>query len=144
MSIYLSKELMVRLQEADNRHCAYCYTKEINTGQPMTIDHVIPESSGGLTDFSNLCFCCRRCNEFKGSKTKARDPLTREIVHLFHPRQQDLNEHFRWDETGTIIIGLTTVGRATIVGLNMNDEVIVAARRRWVSAGWHPPELTLL
>jgi hypothetical protein len=23
--------------------------------------------------------------------------------------------------------------------LNLNNEVIVAARRRWVSVGWHPP-----
>ena len=32
------------------------------------------------------------------------------------------------------------LGRATIVALNMNNAVIVYARRRWVSVGWHPPE----
>jgi hypothetical protein len=29
----------------------------------------------------------------------------------------------------------------TAVVLNMNNAVIVDARRRWASAGWHPPEL---
>jgi len=37
------------------------------------------------------------------------------------------------------VVGLTAIGRATIVALKMNNEVIVDARRRWVSAGWHPP-----
>ena len=37
-------------------------------------------------------------------------------------------------------MGLTAVGRATIVALNMNNAVIVYARRRWVSVGWHPPD----
>lgn len=58
---------------------------------------------------------------------------------LFHPRQQDWANHFGWDETGTLLIGLTAIGRATIVALNMNNPVIVDVRRRWVSVSWHPP-----
>jgi hypothetical protein len=46
--------------------------------------------------------------------------------------------HFAWDTSGTRLIGLSAVGRATIIALNMNNEVIVDARRRWVSVGWHP------
>ncbi len=88
MSIYLSAKLRLRLIEADNQHCAYCLTREAITGQPMTIDHVIPESQGGLTEFDNLCFCCRRCNEFKGAKTTAPDLLSGELVSLFHPRRE--------------------------------------------------------
>jgi hypothetical protein len=38
------------------------------------------------------------------------------------------------------ILGLTAVGRATILALNMNNTVIEDARRRWVSVGWHPVE----
>ncbi|MBD2413545.1 hypothetical protein H6H01_23040 [Nostoc calcicola FACHB-3891] len=33
--------------------------------------------------------------------------------------------------------GLTTIGRATIVCLRMNNPVIVVARRRWTISGWH-------
>ena len=136
---YLSTQLRDRLLEADNRHCAYCYTTEANTGQPMTIDHITHQAKGGETIFDNLCFACRRCNEFKGSATRAQDPLTGETVALFHPRQQTWADHFQWDETGAALIGLTAVGRATIVALNMNNPVIMDTRRRWVSIGWHPP-----
>ena len=90
--------------------------------------------------FNNLCFACRRCNEFRSSATAACDPLTGEIVPLFHPRIQMWNEHFAWEASGTRIIGLTAIGRATVVALNMNNAVIVDARRRWVGVGWHPPE----
>jgi len=104
----------------------------------MTIDHVIPESKGGSTIFEDSCLCCRRCNEFKGSKTTAHDPITDKIMPSYHPRMQNWNDHFARDDTGTLIVGLTVVGRATIVGLNMNDTIIVAARRRWIGVGWHP------
>lgn len=106
----------------------------------MTLDHIVPEAQGGPTTFDNLCFACRRCNEFKGSSTQAHDPLTDEIVSLFHPRIQKWNDHFTWNASGTHMIGLTAIGRATVLALNMNNPVIVAARRRWVSVGWHPPE----
>lgn len=137
---YLPTDLRHRLLEADNRHCAYCYTTEANTGQPMMVDHIVPQAQGGETTFENLCFACRRCNEFKGSATSAQDPLTEERVPLFHPRQQTWTDHLQWDESGALLIGLTAIGRATIVALNMNNPVIVDVRRRWVSVGWHPPK----
>ncbi len=139
MSAYLTAELRAQLLRVDDHRCAYCLTTEANSGQPMTVDHILPETHCGLTEFGNLCFCCRRCNEFKGSKIAAIDPLTGEVVPFFHPRRQKWSEHFEWDETGALMIGLSATGRATVPGLNMNDPVIVATRRRWVSVGWHPP-----
>lgn len=136
---YLPQALRDRLLEIDNRHCAYCHTTEANSGQPMTIDHILPQAQGGETNLENLCFACRRCNEFKGSAIIAVDPLTGETESLFHPRRQNWADHFRWDESGTIVVGLTATGRATIIALNMNNSVIVDVRRRWVSVGWHPP-----
>ena len=32
------------------------------------------------------------------------------------------------------------VGRVKVLALNMNNEVILDARRNWVSVGWHPPD----
>lgn len=57
---YLPVDLYNRLLEVDDRHCAYCQTTEANTGQPMTVDHIIPQAQGGETNFKNLCFACRR------------------------------------------------------------------------------------
>ena len=52
---YLPADLHDRLLEADNRHCAYYHTTEANTGQPMTVDHILPQAEGGETTFENLC-----------------------------------------------------------------------------------------
>jgi 5-methylcytosine-specific restriction endonuclease McrA len=106
----------------------------------MSVDHILPRSQGGVTLYKNLCFAYRRCNEFKGSQTTTIDPLSGESVPLFHPRQDSWNEHFIWDESGVLIVGSTAIGRATILALNMNNPLIVAARHRWVSVGWHPPK----
>jgi hypothetical protein len=106
----------------------------------MTVDHIVPQVQGGPTTFDNLCFACRRCNEYKGSATTAHDPLMGESAPLFHPRNQTWSEHFTWDASGAHLVGLTAIGRATVVALNMNNAVIIDARRRWVSVGWHPPE----
>jgi hypothetical protein len=140
MSVYLSVELRRQLEAADDHCCAYCQTGQFNSGQRMVPDHVVPESKGGITEYENLCFACRLCNEFKGSRVTGIDPATGQTVTLYHPRQQAWAEHFVWEDSGTRILGITAVGRATVVTLQMNHVIIVAARQRWVSAGWHPPQ----
>jgi len=105
----------------------------------MVLDHIVPEVKGGKTEFTNLCFACRRCNEFKGSTTYLQDPVTEEIVPLFNPRQQKWSDHFTWDGQGIHLVGLSPVGRVTIIALNINNELIVDSRYRWASVGWHPP-----
>jgi hypothetical protein len=139
MTIYLSEALRRQVETTDKHRCCYCLTSEENSGIAMTIDHIIPRFQNGETSFENVCLACRSCNEYKGKNTNATDPLTGEITPLFHPRQQKWNDHFTWSADGTKIEGLTTIGRGTIIALRMNNAVIVSARRRWVSSGWHPP-----
>jgi 5-methylcytosine-specific restriction endonuclease McrA len=139
MSTYLPVELRRLLETADDHQCAYCQTTQGNTGQPMVLDHIVPEMKGGKTEFANLCFACRRCNEFKGSTTHLQDLVTEEIVPLFNPRQQKWSDHFAWDGQGIHLVGLSPVGRVTVIALNMNNELIIDSRRRWASVGWHPP-----
>ncbi len=139
MSVYLSQELRRLLEEADNGQCVYCQTTVDNTGQALTVDHIVPTAKDGETSFANLCRACRRCNEAKHDQTHALDPLTSEFIPLYHPRRQLWAEHFAWDQSGIRLLGLTAIGRATIIALDMNNEVILFARRRWVNAGWHPP-----
>ena len=139
MSTYPTSSLRQRLIAVDGSRCAYCQTAVENTGQPLTVDHIIPQAQGGQTDFDNLCLACRRCNEYKGQAISAPDPLTGDETLLFHPRRHRWHDHFSWDEVGCRILGLSACGRATIVALNMNNEVMVDVRKRWVSAGWHPP-----
>ena len=125
--------------QADYR-CGYCLTSERLTGIRLTLDHIIPLAAGGLTEESNLWVACRPCNEFKGAQTRAQDPVTDQTVPLFNPRAQLWREHFEWSANGTRIVGLTPVGRASVVALQMNHDLIVHARRQWAKVGWHPPE----
>ncbi|MFN0121238.1 MAG: HNH endonuclease [Blastocatellia bacterium] len=124
--------------EFPERRCAYCHSPEALLGIPLEADHIIPSARKGRTILSNLCLCCRVCNGRKADRQKARDPLTRRLVRLFHPRQQTWTTHFRWSDDGTEIIGLTTTGRATVDALKMNSELITSLRSLWVTLGLHP------
>jgi HNH endonuclease len=140
MSAYIPVDLRSEIEQADQGRCCYCLTKAVNSGIPLSFDHVLPRSQGGATTFENVCLACRSCNEFKSDLTMAIDPLTGEPVALFNPRQQRWAEHFAWSEDGTRVVGKTAIGRATVLALQMNRAMIVVARRRWVAVGWHPPE----
>ena len=88
-----------------------------NTGQPLTFDHIIPRSKDGQSTFDNLCRACRQCNENKADAIDAVDPLSGERALLFHPRQDVWQEHFEWSADGVEIVGITAVGRATVIAL---------------------------
>src|SRR5581483_794962 len=51
-----------------------------------------------------------RCD--KGPNLSSIDPISNEIVPLFHPRRQQWDEHFTWD--GARLIAKTPAGRATL------------------------------
>ena len=41
---------------------------------------------------------------------------------------------------GALIRGLTPMGRATVMALDLNHEHVVAVRKWWIDVGWHPPD----
>jgi 5-methylcytosine-specific restriction endonuclease McrA len=49
----------------DNHSCLYCG----DTGDGLTLDHVIPRSRGGGETWENMATACVRCNVRKGSRT---------------------------------------------------------------------------
>lgn len=136
----VNSELREKIEQRDKKCCQYCFTTEDNCGLKMHIDHIIPQSLGGGTIPENLCLACFSCNVYKGAKQTWKDPKTQKSVPLFNPLQQNWSEHFDWDESKTKITGLSSCGRATIDALKMNNPTVVNARKRWVSAGWHPPK----
>lgn len=138
MAIYLPTAVRQRLIEADDHRCAYCRTAQSHSGSPMVVDHVRPRSKGGATSFENLCFACYRCNLFKGPQVETVDPLSGELTPLFRPRDDQWGEHFAWDDVSLHILGRTSIGRATIAALHINNPVIIDARRNWVRLGWRP------
>ncbi|MEH2290528.1 HNH endonuclease [Nostoc sp.] len=113
---------------------------------PLTVttfefEHIIPLSSGGETVFENLCLACPSCNRYKATRQTAIDPNTQNEVKLFNPQQQLWTDHFTWSEDTTEIVGLTTIGRATISTLKMNRLQLTRVRKMWVRMGEHPPNI---
>lgn len=129
-------ETVRRVHERAAFQCEYCQTGQRVTGQAMHVEHIKP---GGGDDLENLALACATCNLSKARATSAPDPDTGDIVSLFNPRTEVWTEHFEWIEKGTMLRGLSPVGRATIIRLQMNVPRIVGARRVWVRAGEHPP-----
>jgi len=48
----------------DGNRCQYCGTHDT-----LTLDHVMPKSRGGKTNWDNLATACKRCNSRKGDYT---------------------------------------------------------------------------
>jgi hypothetical protein len=42
MSTYIPESLRTRISETDRQRCCYCLTSEVNSGIPMTHDHINP------------------------------------------------------------------------------------------------------
>ncbi len=130
-------ETVRRVHERADFQCEYCQTGQRVTGQAMHVEHIKP---GGGDDLENLALACATCSLSKARATSAPDPETNERVLLFNPRTERWSEHFEWIENGSVVHGLTSVWRATIVRLQMNIARMVNARRVWVRAGEHPPD----
>jgi hypothetical protein len=135
----LPAELRQEVSARADHRCEYCLTSRRVIGMPLVIDHIVPRSLGGGDEYENLCAACYRCNEYKGAKTHARDPVTGAWIPLFNPRTQAWREHFAWANGGTHIVGLTPTGRATVIALRLNNEYVVESRALWIAREWHPP-----
>jgi hypothetical protein len=119
--------------------CEYCRSQARFAMQPFSVEHIIPQSQGGQTKLDNLALSCQGCNNHKYTKTEGRDPVSGDIVPLFHPRRQRWRDHFVWNDDFTLIIGLTPTGRATVEALRLNREGLVNLRRVLYAMGEHPP-----
>jgi CRISPR/Cas system Type II protein with McrA/HNH and RuvC-like nuclease domain len=50
-----------QIREKWNNQCAYCGSEE-----KLTLDHIIPQSKGGMDFTKNVVCCCHSCNQNKG------------------------------------------------------------------------------
>lgn len=58
-----------RVIDRDGYHCVFC--DEDLSNSEVHLDHVIPESQGGLTSYDNLQVTCKKCNSAKGVLSEA-------------------------------------------------------------------------
>jgi len=135
----IPKALKQKVNKRANNLCEYCLANSLFSWHPFPIDHVLPESKGGKDLFENLANTCQNCNGGKYNKIKAYDPISKLLVPLFNPRTQEWSTHFQWNEESTHILGITPVGRATVVALKMNRVNVVNQRKALILYGVHPP-----
>lgn len=50
-----------KIKESWDHKCAYCESED-----NLTIDHILPQSKGGLDVTKNVICCCHTCNQSKG------------------------------------------------------------------------------
>ena len=129
----MQRQLVELVRRRAGFRCEYCQFPEKFSGLNFQIDHIIAEKHGGPTDEENLALSCIHCNSHKGPNVAGIDPVTKEIVRLFHPRRDRWDEHFRWE--GAVLAGISPTGRATIGVLRMNESGAVALRRLFIRAG---------
>ncbi len=136
----VSADVQARVRADAKDRCGYCLCPQRLHPEPLEIDHIIPRGRGGSDEESNLWLACGHCNGRKSVRVVFRDPGTAQVVPIFNPRSDRWDEHFVWNDEGTVIMGLTPCGRATVHALYLNRPRLVIVRMNWARAAWHPPD----
>src|SRR4051812_48421554 len=118
--------LVIAVRERAADRCEYCHLPADCSAAPFQIDHIIARKHHGTDELSNLALACYYCNKYKGPNIAGIDPLSGQLVRLFHPRLDDWSATFGWD--GPTLVGRTAVGRTTIDVLSMNHPAMVEIR----------------
>jgi 5-methylcytosine-specific restriction endonuclease McrA len=71
----------------DRFQCAYCGARQ----DRLSIDHIIPKSKGGKTNFENCVAACKACNLRKGGRT----PSEAKMYLRARPHQPTISEFLR-------------------------------------------------
>lgn len=108
-----------RVRERAGDRCEYCRLKQAHSSVRHHIEHIVARQHGGSDTDDNLALACHRCNLKKGPNLTGIDPATGEVASLFHPRRDVWQAHFFFN--GVRIEGRTSIGRATIHVLGMNE-----------------------
>jgi hypothetical protein len=118
--------------------CEYCHAPQAVFNLPLEVEHIRPVSLGGEDVSDNLALACRSCNLFKAANIGAIDPVQSQTVRIFHPREDQWDEHFQVSMEAGEILGISPVGRATVGCLRMNHPAQIVARRQWMRLGLFP------
>ncbi len=135
----MKKALTKLIPQRARNCCEYCLLPDSVSTMLFQIDHIISQQHGGLTKQENLAYSCTACNKFKGSNIASLDPdrVTDQPIMLFNPRKDDWHDHFRLE--GSVIVGKTDRGRATVFILQFNNKIHKQVRALLIEEGLYPP-----
>jgi hypothetical protein len=139
VSRYTSEANQNQVRERACYLCEYCHVSEQWQYIPFTVDHIIPLSKDGARGIENLALACFNCNRQKSDRLSAIDLESGAEVPLFNPRIHSWCQHFIWSKDASSIIGLTSIGRATVTALNFNRQRFINIRAEDSKIGRHPP-----
>ena len=137
--IYIPVAVQRAILELSKDYCEYCILPSNFSTDFFHYEHIIPLTLDGETKLENLARSCGMCNNNKSDRIKYTDSLTKQIVRLYHPRQDIWFEHFQWSSDDLHIVGITAIGRATIELLKLNRINAVNLRKLLKKADLHPP-----
>ncbi len=120
------------------QRCEYCRMYQGLQGATFHIEHLMPLRAGGSDELDNLAWACPGCNLTKATRVTTLDPVSGQVVRLFHPRQDQWSDHFVWQDYQ--LVGLTPIGRALVAAFNLNHERRVRVRQVEERFGLFPPE----
>jgi 5-methylcytosine-specific restriction endonuclease McrA len=104
-SRFSRKGVMIR----DNFQCQYC---GIKLGHNATIDHIIPVSRDGVSDYMNCVAACSDCNNKKANRT----PFEAEMMLRNKPRNPTFLTANR-----TLLNGVPEEWRIYVMGVGYED-----------------------
>jgi hypothetical protein len=134
---YIPESLRQQVRERARGNCEYCLLHERYALKTHEVDHIRAEKHGGLTVSENLCLSCFECNRQKGSDLSSVDPVTDEVVPLFHPRRDHWHDHFQIQPNGEIE-AKTATGRVTVKLLDFNNPERIALRAALINLERYP------
>lgn len=67
-----------------------CYCGKVHDTRLLNLDHVMPKSRGGRTDWSNIVISCITCNTAKANRT----PREAHLVMHYHPTKPTWHQSF--------------------------------------------------
>lgn len=134
MKDYVPAKLARFVRRRAKQQCEYCHIAQEFQEGTFHLDHVWPLAHGGRSVKTNLALACVSCSLRKHARITARDSQTNLMVPLFHPRRDVWSEHFACNASMEIV-GLTSVGRATVAALALNRPAALMLRRRLSTLG---------
>jgi 5-methylcytosine-specific restriction endonuclease McrA len=77
-----------KVYAADSWQCCYCGYE----GPDLSVDHIMPQSRGGITSFDNSLTACRSCNSRKSDRTPQEAGMRPEYGRFYVPSLARLAE----------------------------------------------------
>jgi len=93
---------------------AYCRSQDRYATQSFSVEHILPRAQRGATTLANLALACQGCNNHTYDKIEVCGPVSGQRVPLYYPHRDHWDTHVAWSDDFRLMIGLTSLGRATV------------------------------